>query len=180
MAPGPGLFFPGILSAFLLLAPGSRAQPWQQNDTIFNPSGIPSLSFSQPRFANLDGDLDLAVGNYDGTFNYYQNMHATFVPYQGTDQQPAESKRVSAYPNPFNRSTVLSGSVPEEGKLVLSIFNILGQRVYHRSIDHIPAGDFHIRVQLPQHLATGVYHHAVSFAGRNESFRNTGKMAYLK
>ncbi|PIS27483.1 MAG: hypothetical protein COT43_10280 [Candidatus Marinimicrobia bacterium CG08_land_8_20_14_0_20_45_22] len=41
------------------------AQPWQQNDAIFNPSGIPSLSFSQPRFADLDGDndLDMVIGN---------------------------------------------------------------------------------------------------------------------
>jgi hypothetical protein len=41
------------------------SQPWLQNDAIFNPSGIPSLPFSQPRFGDLDGDgnADLIIGN---------------------------------------------------------------------------------------------------------------------
>ncbi len=41
------------------------AQPWEQDNSLFNPSGIPSLSFSQPRFADVDGDgkSDFWLGN---------------------------------------------------------------------------------------------------------------------
>ena len=61
----------------------AQAQYWRQNDQIFNPSGIPSLFFSQPRFADLDadGDLDLMLGSTESTLLYYQNV--------GTPTNPA-------------------------------------------------------------------------------------------
>ncbi len=54
-----------ISAIFFCMVNLLTAQPWQQNDAIFNPSGIPSLSFSQPRFADLDADedLDMIIGN---------------------------------------------------------------------------------------------------------------------
>jgi hypothetical protein len=52
-----------------------QAQPWQQNDAVFNPSGVPSLSFSQPRLADLDddGDFDLILGSIGGPPLYFTN-----------------------------------------------------------------------------------------------------------
>jgi hypothetical protein len=44
---------------FLMLPVMVFAQPWQQDNTMFNPSGIPSLPFSQPRFVDLDADGDM-------------------------------------------------------------------------------------------------------------------------
>lgn len=52
------------------------AQPWVQNDAIFNPGGIPSLPFSQPRLADLDndGDLDMTIGNINDKPFYLENI----------------------------------------------------------------------------------------------------------
>ncbi len=52
-----------------------RAQPWTQNNAVFNPSGIPSLPFSQPRLADLDadGDFDLIIGSTAGAPVYFRN-----------------------------------------------------------------------------------------------------------
>jgi hypothetical protein len=68
-----------------LIAPCARAQNWRQNDQVFNPSGIPSLLFSQPRFADLDGDgdLDMMLGSTESPLLYYQNT--------GTPTNPAFS-----------------------------------------------------------------------------------------
>jgi len=68
---------------FLLFFSTGHSQPWQQNDLIFNPSGIPSLSFSQPRFSDIDadGDYDLVLGNVDDYPYYFQNI--------GTPANPA-------------------------------------------------------------------------------------------
>lgn len=68
---------------FLLTFLSVSAQPWQQNDLIFNPSGIPSLSFSQPRFSDLDADhdYDLILGNVDGYPLFFRNT--------GTPSSPA-------------------------------------------------------------------------------------------
>jgi len=59
-----------------------QAQDWQQNDAIFNPSGIPSLSFSQPRFADLDDDddLDLILGSVTTQLLYFSNTGSISAP----------------------------------------------------------------------------------------------------
>ena len=74
-------FFTVFLS--LIVRPSIiSAQPWQQNDQVFNPSGIPSVSFSQPRFADLDadGDLDLILGSIDQPPLYFENTGAPAAP----------------------------------------------------------------------------------------------------
>lgn len=58
------------------------ADNWLQDGTIFNPSGIPSLPFSQPRFADLDadGDLDLTLGSLEYTPMYFENTGSPTSP----------------------------------------------------------------------------------------------------
>lgn len=65
-----------------LAAPPARAQEWQQNDAIYNPSGIPSLFFSQPRFADLDADVDndLILGSSETSLLYYENTGTATAP----------------------------------------------------------------------------------------------------
>ena len=66
-----------------------QAQMWQQNDNIFNPSGIPSLPFSQPRFADLDndGDQDMVLGSISDAPLYFENTGSASNPsfQQGDD-----------------------------------------------------------------------------------------------
>lgn len=71
-----------ILGLAILSFSFSNAQPWLQNDGIFNPSGIPSLTFSQPRFGDVDGDgdFDMIIGSIDGVPSYMKNS--------GTAQNP--------------------------------------------------------------------------------------------
>lgn len=66
---------------FSLLVTGT-AQMWQQNDIIFNPSGVPSLPFSQPRFADLDndGDMDLILGSISAPPLYFENTGSASSP----------------------------------------------------------------------------------------------------
>ena len=63
-----------LVTVLFMLTP-IQAQPWQQNDVIFNPSGIPSLPFSQPRFADVDadGDFDLILGSTTDRPLYFEN-----------------------------------------------------------------------------------------------------------
>jgi hypothetical protein len=69
-------------SVALAFAPPLRAQNWRQNDAIFNPSGIPSLPFSQPRLADLDGDadLDLILGSSDDPLLHFRNTGSAVSP----------------------------------------------------------------------------------------------------
>lgn len=67
------VFLTALLITMLISA--GTAQPWQLQSGIFNPSGVPSLPFSQPRFADLDadGDLDLLIGNIDDKPFFMEN-----------------------------------------------------------------------------------------------------------
>ncbi len=71
-----------LLVSLILLAYQINSQPWIQNDGIFNPSGIPSLPFSQPRFADLDndGDPDMIIGNIDDQPFYMLNAGTPSAP----------------------------------------------------------------------------------------------------
>ena len=68
-----------MVSAFFF---SGLTQPWQQNDLIFNPSGIPSLPFSQPRFFDVDADdnFDLILGNLSENPYYFQNNGSASNP----------------------------------------------------------------------------------------------------
>jgi len=58
------------------------AQSWQQNDAIFNASGVPSLPFSQSRFADPDGDgdQDMILGNLHDAPFYIENIGTITSP----------------------------------------------------------------------------------------------------
>lgn len=72
------------LSLLLLVLVSAQlfAQPWVQNDAIFNPSGVPSLPFSQPRFADLDGDgdFDMWIGNLNEEPVFMENVGEATSP----------------------------------------------------------------------------------------------------
>ena len=64
-----------IFIVILFLALCLNAQPWEMDNSVFNPSGVPSFSFSQPRFMDLDsdGDFDFWLGNTNRPPLYLQN-----------------------------------------------------------------------------------------------------------
>jgi len=72
------------LSVLLLLALLMTAYPqaWEENYVIFNPSGVPSLPFSQPRFADLDndGDMDMILGSISSPPLYLENTGSSSSP----------------------------------------------------------------------------------------------------
>ncbi len=64
-----------LILTFLCVLQLLTAQPWEMDNSVFNPSGIPSLSFSQPRFVDLDedGDYDFWLGNTNSAPLFIRN-----------------------------------------------------------------------------------------------------------
>ncbi|MCK6542408.1 T9SS type A sorting domain-containing protein [bacterium] len=65
------------------------------------------------------------------------------------------------YPNPFNPSTMIRYSVKNEGRVVIKVYNMLGQEVRTLVNEHKPAGRFNVswdgRNNAGQTVSTGVY-----------------------
>jgi len=66
----------------LTAATAVSAQPWIQDNSVFNPSGIPSVTFSQTRFCDLDGDNDhdFWLGGTSRSPIYIQNTGTASAP----------------------------------------------------------------------------------------------------
>jgi hypothetical protein len=69
---------------------------------------------------------------------------------------PDEIKLYPNYPNPFNPSTTISFSLPESGKVLLRVVNILGETIKILASEEFPAGKHQINFNAGG-LASGVY-----------------------
>jgi len=66
------------------------------------------------------------------------------------------------YPNPFNSTTTISFSIPEESKVEILIYNIKGQKVKQLIYDELSAGQ-----------------HSVVWNGRDSNGKRTGSGIYF-
>lgn len=122
------------------------------------------------------GDPDSAY-DPDGTIadmgRFYYDQSA------GIDDAPsAPPVRLSLsqnYPNPFNATTTISYSLPEPGEVVISIYNLLGQRVATVFQGKQEAGE-HMLTCNATDFPSGVYFARLEEAGRSDSI----KMVLLK
>lgn len=91
---------------------------------------------------------------------------------------PDEFELAQNYPNPFNPSTLISYSLPVEGKVNLAIYNAIGQ-VVATLVDNVQeAGSYDIEWNA-SNLSSGIYFYRITVEG-NKSFIHTKKMLLLK
>ncbi|SMO53852.1 T9SS type A sorting domain-containing protein [Gracilimonas mengyeensis] len=60
------------------------------------------------------------------------------------------------YPNPFNPATTIKFGLPSQSKVTLSVFNVLGQKVFEFTEGSLSAGTHSVRFDASQ-LSSGMY-----------------------
>ncbi len=88
---------------------------------------------------------------------------------------PTDFSLSQNYPNPFNPSTNISFSIPQSGKVELTIFNVLGQKVHTLVDGSLNAGSHFVTFDASG-LTSGVYFYRL-IAGNNVA---TQKMLLMK
>lgn len=84
-------------------------------------TGSPCIDAGDPT-SPLDPDSTIAdIGAF-----YYDQLSVNDNP---KPPLPTDFQLHPAYPNPFNASTVLAYTIPHQGKITLSIYNVMGQQV---------------------------------------------------
>jgi hypothetical protein len=91
---------------------------------------------------------------------------------------PEEFNLFCNYPNPFNPSTSIRYSLPEEARVKLEIFNFLGQKVAALIDDAQPAGSRMVTWNA-ENLSSGVYFCRFLAEGK-KSFVKTLKLVLMK
>ena len=84
------------------------------------------------------------------------------------------------YPNPFNPQTIIHFSLPKSERVILDIFNSLGQRVRHLANKQFTAGEHKVtwngRDNSGKSCSSGVYYYQL----KTNRFSKAGKMVLLR
>jgi hypothetical protein len=88
---------------------------------------------------------------------------------------PTEYALAQNFPNPFNPTTTIRFSLPRDGRVVLKLYNLLGQEVRSLLDQEMSAGERSVTLDASD-LASGVYFYRLE-AGQ---FSSTRKMVMLR
>ncbi|MFH1194362.1 MAG: LamG-like jellyroll fold domain-containing protein [bacterium] len=125
-------------------------------------------------------DNNITGGNYsyrlkqidtDGSYSYSEAIEVTckFLP--------TAFELYQNYPNPFNPSTTIKFGLPEDSRVTLELFNILGERVATLINQEMSAGYHNYQLSIDNyHLSSGMYIYRI-IAGE---FVQTKKLLLLK
>lgn len=88
---------------------------------------------------------------------------------------PTEYSLAQNYPDPFNPSTVIGFSLPHKAKVLLEVFNLLGQRVEVLIDKELDASTYKVDFNV-KHLASGIYFYRLL----TDDFIQAKKMLLIK
>ncbi len=146
--------------------------------------------------SGLNGDVAMIV-NYNnqlvvgGSFNIAGNKVAiglatwtkrspTDIDEDETPVLPTEFSLSQNYPNPFNPSTSIEFSLPKSSHVIVSVFNLLGQKVRELTDKEYSAGNHSVSWDSNDasgnRVASGIYFYRV----RTDNYTQTKKMILLK
>ena len=120
----------------------------------------------------------------DGNFEYYGTIaKVVFANITGIEEisLPSEFSLCQNYPNPFNPSTVIKYGIPEQSKVKIEIFNMLGQSVGILVNSDKSAG-YHETTWNATNLPSGIYLISIKANGlsSNNNFTQVKKALLLK
>ncbi|MBI2428047.1 MAG: DUF1501 domain-containing protein [Ignavibacteriales bacterium] len=76
---------------------------------------------------------------------------------QGNRIYPSDCRLYNNYPNPFNPSTKISYDLPDDGQVLVQIFDMAGRRVAVLVNGYQPAGHYEVVFTASARLASGAY-----------------------
>ena len=117
-----------------------------------------------------DSLIFVADGQFIGVYRYTPAVSAN-----PTVELHPNHFSLSAHPNPFNPTTVLSFDIPRSGRVTISIYDITGRLVQTLADRVYPEGSFRINFDGSK-LASGIYFARL----QGNSFSKTQKLVLLK
>lgn len=139
-----------------------------------------NTSIEKHSYSFVDNDIDGNVCYYklkqidiNGEFSYSNTIEVNLI-------SPTQYSIDQNYPNPFNPTTKINFTLPVDGKVRLSVFNLLGQSVAELINDDLTAGQHSAEFDASS-LTSGMYIYTISINGSDgTTFSTTRKMVLIK
>jgi len=108
-----------------------------------------TYSFTDSKLSEGKYTYRLKQIDYDGTFSYSNEVNVEV-------ELPIEYSLEQNYPNPFNPGTTIKYSIPADGFVKLSVYNLLGEEVANLVNGHQKAGRYEVNFNAGS-LSSGMY-----------------------
>ena len=136
----------------------------------------------QPVNASLEIGTRIVSLTTEGSAHIISSDEAIKLMVNGIKESPKNFALEQAYPNPFNPSTTIRYSIPEESKVSITVYNLLGQ-VVGRLIDAIESSGYKSVEWNASDIAGGVYFYkleATSLTDPTKTFHQVRKTLLVK
>ena len=110
--------------------------------------------------------IDYAAGEFSSSADFIITEQITTSVETSTSDLPESFSLNNNYPNPFNPSTQISFTLPSDGKVTLSVFNILGQTVATLIDGYLTAGKHLVTFEPGSALSSGIYFYELKYKDR--------------
>ena len=111
---------------------------------------------------------------WDSNFRLTGTLTLTSVV---SDNKPSAKFNLEQnYPNPFNPETNIKFSLPEESKVVINIYNLLGEKITELINTDYNAGTYQVHFNADSELTSGMYFYSIE----TKNFRDIKKMVLMK
>jgi hypothetical protein len=120
--------------------------------------------------------------NEDTVSNFSDSVIAKIISdVEWSDERPTVYNLWQNYPNPFNPSTVIRYALPFDSKVLIKIFNTLGQEVAILEDEIVSAGNYEVQFNS-ENLSSGIYFYRISAESiyGKEKYTSIKKMILLK
>ncbi len=94
--------------------------------------------------------------DFDGTYSYGKEVKVT------AGNRPDKFTLDQNYPNPFNPETVIKFELPKSSKIILTVYNILGQKVKELVNGNYNEGTYEVKFNA-DNLTSGIYFYELRY-----------------
>lgn len=140
------------------------------NAEVINRISIYWLNGTVEHFQNIEVNQSITIRETEGIITSSYREHPS------SELAKNEIRLQGNYPNPFNAGTQIQFSLQRPGLIQLTLFDVIGRKVFHQSQFFSGSGSHQISWN-PDHLNTGVYFYQLSTGSHTSE---VGKMLLVK